>query len=117
MIEPEIVRVIGALVGGKVFPDTAPGGTTPPYAIYQQIGGRKISTLENAPTGRRNGRFQINVWAKTRAQASTLSRAIEVALQTDPAVFADPIGELASDHDDAVQLYGAVQDFSISWDD
>lgn len=117
MIEEHIARVIGSHVDGNVFPDTAPGDTLPPYAVCQQIGGRVITTLEGVPSGRRQGRFQVNVWSKTRAEASALSREIEASMQTDPAVFAEPIGALAADYDHVVQMYGAQQDFSVSWDD
>jgi len=117
VIEPHIVRVIGPHVDGKVFPDEAPGDTRPPYAIYQQIGGPVITTVEGGPSGRQKGRFQVNVWASTRAAASTLSRAIQASMQSDPVVFAEPLGALAADFDRAIKLYGATQDFSISWDD
>jgi hypothetical protein len=111
-VEAEIWRVVAPLVGDRVFPDDAPTETTLPYATYTQIGGQALTFMSGLPDIR-NGRFQFNVWAKTRDEASTLMRTIADALELDPVLRATPLGELAGTFEPITKLRGATQDFSI----
>lgn len=97
----------------RVFPDVAPYGTPTPYVTWQQIGGKPARFLDNTAADRRNAYIQINVWADTRLQASTLARQIEDALCASNALQATPQGEPVGAIDDGDQLRGTVQSFSI----
>lgn len=112
-IEASLRAAILAIVG-RCYPDAAPQGAELPYATYQQVGGRTIRFLRDAPT-KRNARMQVNVWATTREEASTLMRAIESALVVDP-WQAEVLGALVAQYEPVQRLYGAQQDFSVWWE-
>ncbi|MCO5412851.1 DUF3168 domain-containing protein [Ralstonia mojiangensis] len=111
-VEAEIWRAVAPIVSDRVFPDEAPADTVLPYVTYSQIGGRAFTFLAGLPD-KRNGRFQFNVWAKTRDEASTLMRAIADTLELDDVLQATPLGELAATLEPETKLRGATQDFSI----
>ncbi len=80
--EPTIVTALGALVSNRVFPDVAPENTERPYITYQQIGGVGINFLDQGTIpNKRHARFQINVWADTRAAVVTLMEQVEAAIR------------------------------------
>ena len=66
MIEESITAALGPLFGGRVFPDEAPFDTPRPYAFYTQVGGEEPTFIDKTPSGIRNARMQINIWAATR---------------------------------------------------
>lgn len=95
-----------------VFPDFAPVSTPRPYVTWQAVGGEVINPLANVAPGRRNAEIQINVWSDTRAQALSISRAIEDAMRAASAFTARPVSAAVSDYDADVPVYGCRQDFS-----
>ncbi|MCL9849869.1 DUF3168 domain-containing protein [Ralstonia solanacearum P673] len=111
-VEADIRRVVAPFVDDRVFPDEAPLDTPLPYVTYQQIGGLPFTFLDGLPD-KRNGRFQFNLWAATRDEASGLMRAIADAVELDPVLQATPLGELAGTVEPITKLRGAQQDFSI----
>ncbi|WP_275760836.1 DUF3168 domain-containing protein [Ralstonia pseudosolanacearum] len=111
-VEAEIRRLVAPMVGDRVYPDEAPADEPLPYVTYSQIGGRPFTFLAGLPD-KRNGRFQFNVWAQTRDEASLLMRAIADALELDDVLQATPLGELAATVEPETKLRGATQDFSI----
>lgn len=112
MIEPTLTTTLGAFVGGRVYPDTAPANTPLPYCTYQQVGGRPVSFLEGQPASQRHARIQINVWSKTRQEAMTIIRQIEDAMVKSPLLGVIEGGAVAM-LDPATNLRGAMQDFSF----
>jgi hypothetical protein len=96
-----------------VHPDIAPPGTPRPYVTWQALGGEVARFLDNSAADKRNTLMQINAWATTRMQATTLIRAIEDALADSPHFVARPQGEALSTHEPATGLYGSIQRFSI----
>ncbi|APF86964.1 DUF3168 domain-containing protein [Ralstonia solanacearum] len=111
-VEADIRRVVAPFVDDRVFPDEAPPDTPLPYVTYQQIGGLPLTFLDGLPD-KRNGRFQFNLWAETRDEASGLMRSLADALELDPVLQATPLGELAGTFEPITKLRGATQDFSI----
>ena len=97
----------------RVFPDVAPSGTTLPYVTWQGIGGESVGFVDNTAADKRNTRLQINVWAKTRPEATSIARQIEDVLCATSLFVATPLGEAVSDYDSETKTYGAMQDFSI----
>ena len=94
-------------------PATPPPGTPRPYVTWQALGGEVARFLDNSAADKRNTLMQINAWATTRMQATTLIRAIEDALADSPHFVARPQGEALSTHEPATGLYGSIQRFSI----
>jgi hypothetical protein len=112
-IEKDIFDALKGLVGNRVYPDVAPSGAVKPYITYQQVGGTAWNFLEATLTGKRNGRFQVNVWTDTRAAAASLSRSVEDALVQNVKAFV--LGAPVSTYEDDLKLYGTRQDFSINF--
>lgn len=112
MIEPTLVTVLGALVGGRAFPDFAPAGTALPFATFQQAGGTAFAYLEGQPSDKKNARIQINVWAASRAESMTLIRQMEDAVVQAP-LLGEPLGAAAAVYDEGACMRGARQDFSF----
>ena len=112
MTESDLVTVLGAFVGNRVFPDTADLGTPLPYIIYQQVGGQAFSYLGSEVTDKKPARIQIRLWSETRAQAMTTIRQIENALVSAP-LHGMPLGAAIATYDENAKLRGALQDFSF----
>lgn len=112
-VESDIVAALTSLVAGRVYPDLAPPAPQLPYIVYQQVGGEAPTFLERAVPSAKNGRFQVNVWAATRLQASALAVQAEAALTTATAFQCKPLGAFVAAFDDDTQLRGTTQDFSI----
>lgn len=112
-IEADIYTTLQGLVGGRCFPDVAPLTTVRPYITYTQIGGEAISYVENTLPSSKNGRFQVNVWADTRASASSTILLVEAALLTSSTFQARAVGAPSSGYEPDVPVYGSMQDFSI----
>lgn len=115
-IEADLTTVLGALAGGRCFPDVAPIATTRPYIVYQQVGGVEIQFLERAVPSKQNGRFQVSVWADTRSAAAALMGQVASALVLSTAFQASAMAAPVALYDEDLARYGARQDFSI-WSD
>jgi hypothetical protein len=111
VIETSLVAIVGPLLGGRIFPDSAPFNTPKPWATYQQVGGDSPTFIDNTPVGIRNALIQINVWAATRAQATTLILQIEAALIAAGDMQVRPSGAFLSVPGYDNTIYGAQQDF------
>lgn len=115
-VESLIFDTLKALVSDRVYPDIAPVGVTAlPRITYQQVGGQALNFLENVPAGKKNGRFQVNVWGATRLQVSALSRQVEDALKSTDALYPTILGAPVGTFEDDTKLYGTRQDFSFWW--
>lgn len=112
-IEADLFTTLNGLVGGRMFPDDAPNGTTLPYITYTQMGGDVVRYTEAAVPNVKNGLFQFNVWGATRAACSALILQIEAALVTSALFQTDPQGAYESLRDHDMDLRGARQTFSI----
>lgn len=115
-IETDIVMTVGALCGGRIFPDVASFDTAKPFVTYIQVGGETIDTINDYPAAPnlRNSRIQFNVWATTRNEANTLMRTIEDALRAAP-LNGRPAGALIARHEEVTDTKGAQLDFKFWW--
>lgn len=104
----DIKTAVGALVSGRCYPLNAPEKPTAPYAVYFQVANAPEVTMETAiPI--ENTRVQVDVYAKTYAEAQTLAGATRTAMMglgAVPLLHADLFEQ-------EVKLYRVVQDFSI----
>lgn len=97
----------------RIYPDVAPAGVAKPYMTWQALGGEVLSFLDNTVGDKRNTLLQVNAWALTRKEATTLIRQAEDAIRTSAAFVARPQGEAVSLHEPDTGLYGSIQRFSI----
>lgn len=97
----------------NVHPDIAPPGTPRPYITWQALGGEVARFLDNTAADKRNTLLQIDAWAHTRIQATTLIRSIEDTLAASPHFVARPQGEAMSTFEPVTGLYGSIQRYSI----
>lgn len=111
-VEADLIAVLDPLVGSRVYPDVGPDNAVTPYVTYQQVGGVPVNFLAGVPD-KRNGRFQINVWSRTRAEAMGIIRQIEDAVRLSSTLLATSEGGAVSVYEPDTKLYGARQDFSI----
>lgn len=114
--EAIIFATLRVLVADRVYPDVAPDGVVRPYVTYQAVGGAALNFMDAAVPSKRNGRFQVNVWADTRMQAATLARQVEDALRVAPGLQTTVIGAPVADYEEDTRLFGTMQDFSF-WTD
>mgnify|MGYP002777216211 CR=1 FL=1 len=112
-VEANLFGSVQGLVSGRCYPDEAPATATPPYIVYQQVGGEAPTFLENALPSKENGRFQFTVWAQTRIQAKAISKQIEAALVADTDFQARPLGSPIAVIDEDTKLRGSRQDFTV----
>jgi hypothetical protein len=111
--ESTIFDTLKSLVSNRVYPDVAPAGAATPYITYQQVGGEALAYVENTLPSSKNGRYQVNVWATTRAAAAALALQVEAALVQASAFQARAVGAPAATLDMDLSLYGTLQDFTI----
>lgn len=111
-LEATLKTTLGALVGGRCYPDTSPDGAAFPLIIYQQVGGVAVDFMEGKVADKDNARVQVNVWSRTRLEASSLARSARVAL-VEGSTKATTLGAAVALYDDAMKLYGTRQDFGI----
>lgn len=115
MLEIAIRFALKGLADGRVYPDEAPEGTARPYITFQSAGGRSEVVLAG-PTGERNARVQINVWAESRLGAAYLMeqvRAVVCDRSSPSSLRGIPAGEPMSRHAPDTNWYGSQMDFSL----
>ena len=113
-VESDIFDSLKGLVGNRCFPDMAPISTVKPYITYVQIGGESISYVDDTMPDHKMGRFQINVWADTRASASSVMLQVEGAMVLATTFQARPVSAPSSDYDHDMATYGSMQDFNVT---
>ena len=103
--------------GNNVYPDATPANPPAPFIVYQQVGGEAYWYVENKMPGKANARVQISVFAASRLDATALMFQVQKRLCEQNNKFAvRPIGAPINDYDEALELYGSLQDFSIQYD-
>jgi hypothetical protein len=111
-LEESLYAILGPIFDGRLSPDVTPDNPEFPLAVYQQAGGQAIDFADQTPADNDNARVQVWVWAKTRLEASELSRQVRTAL-LESALIAKTLGAPVSTTNDTLKLYGARTDFSI----
>lgn len=112
-IEELVRQALGDLAGGRIFPDFAPAGTVPPFITYQVVGGKPINFLTGDRPDRTNARVQINVWSKSRLDASVLGAEVEDAIRVAVMLQPEVLTGRNSTFDEETQYRGTMQDFSL----
>ncbi len=115
-LESSLATLLGPLADGRATPDVVPEGSDYPAITFQQIGGRAGWYAESTMPSHKHARVQINTWAKTRLESSTLARAIENAFCTS-GLIVEPYGAPTAVFEELLNLYGTRQDFGIWFPD
>lgn len=96
--------------GAEVHPVIAPDATPLPYIVYQRI----VSNTENVldgDSGLVNTRIQIDVYARTYAQAVAVMGQVDALMNT---WVVQNISILTLDgYEDAVKLFRVTSDYSV----
>jgi hypothetical protein len=112
-VEADIFSTLKSLVGNRVYPDMAPINAVKPYITYSQVGGEAVTYLGAEVPSIKHGRMQFNVWGESRTSVMSLMLQVESALTIATTFQAKPIGAAESSYDHDMQVYSAMQDFSI----
>lgn len=70
---------VNALVSGRIYPQTLPQNVVLPAIVYSQISSVRGSS-HSGTSGFASCRFQVDIWATTYYQASTVANAVRTAL-------------------------------------
>lgn len=114
-IESSLFTLLGPLVDGRCYPDVTPDNPVFPLVIYQGAGGQALEWLDRTLPDTENYRIQIECWAKTRIEASTLASQVRQKIIEEGHDFdsAESLGQAVTDYQKDLKLYGSRQDFSI----
>lgn len=114
-IESSLFALLGPLVGGRCYPDSTPDSPEFPAVIYQVVGGQALEWLDRTLPETENYRVQVEIWAKTRKEASALALAVRQKIIEDGAAFdsAQTLGQAVTDYQAALKIYGSRQDYSV----
>lgn len=112
-LEADFTQLIMTLCP-RITPDVADVGTPTPYVIWEQVSGTSLRFLDGTAADKRRAEIQFTVWDTTRGAANALMLQIEDLLCTSTAIVqAQPLSGLVAAFDDADELRGTVQSFSI----
>ena len=99
------------LANMKVRAEVAQPTDVTPYIVYTQVSGVRIKSL-TGDSGLSNPRFQIDVYADTKAQSTALKSAIREAVLSCQPLGAVLVGE-SSGYEPDTKRYRHQQDFSF----
>ena len=112
-IEADIYTALKGLVSNRCFPDFAPLGTIRPFITFEQAGGEALSFIERALPSLKNGRFEIGVFADSRASCAAIALQVEAAMAAATAFQSTAIHAPISDYASDVKIYSSTQNFSV----
>lgn len=113
MIELHLFNALTGLVAGRIYADVAPADTQMPFITYQAVGGQPINYTTGETPDKENTRVQVNVWANSRLEATTIGKQVEDALRGAIELQAEVATGRAATYDETVGARGTVQDFSF----
>ncbi|MCE3605822.1 DUF3168 domain-containing protein [Massilia sp. P8910] len=112
-METAVYAALLGLGAGEVFPDFAPEGTAPPYLTFQAVGGAPINFLDGGVPDKERVRVQVNVWAATRLEASSIGKQAENALRVVAGLQTTVLTGRIATFDEPTRLRGTMQDFEF----
>lgn len=102
---------ISAIVGTRVYPVIAPELTVPPFCVYTKVVTNPVNSLIGA-NPLTNPLFQIDIYARTHTQASSLGILLrEAILAATP--FSAVWRDTRDDYEPDTKLFRVSLDFSI----
>lgn len=112
-VEASIFGILGPLVSNRCYPDFAPLGTVRPFITYEQAGGDALSFLDGALPDKKHGRFEVGVYADSRAACAALALQVEAAMAAAASFQSTAIHAPISDYASDVKIYSSTQNFSV----
>lgn len=112
-VESDLYDTLKVLVSNRVFPDLAPLGTVRPFIVFEQTGGDAFHFLDGSLPDKKHGRFEIGVYADTRAACAALALQVETAMAGASAFQSTAIHAPISDYASDVMIYSSTQNFSV----
>ena len=112
-IEASIYSELKSLVSNRCFPDFAPLGTIRPFITFEQVGGDALSYLDGTLPDKKNGRFEIGVYADSRASCAAIALQVESVMAAATVFQASAIHAPISDYASDVLIYSSTQNFSV----
>ena len=70
---------VAALAADRVYTEVLPQSPTVPAVVFTEVAGDEDVALDG-PTGARSRRLQVDSWATTRAEATSLALAVKSAI-------------------------------------
>ena len=111
-VQEQIVTLLsgGTAAGARVYPLTAPDGVAKPYITYQRISSNSENVL-SGDSGLTNTRMQIDVYATTYAQATSIGAQVDALMS---AWSVQNVSVLLQDFfEDQVKLFRISHDYSL----
>ena len=112
-VEADIFNTLKGLVGNRCYPDFAPLGTVRPFITYEQAGGDAMHYFDGALPDKKHGRFEVGVYADSRAACAALSLQVEAAMAGAAAFQCTAINAPISDYASEFKIYSSTQNFSV----
>jgi hypothetical protein len=112
-VESDLFGLLKGLVGNRCFPDFAPLGTVRPFLTFEQVGGEALSFIDGTLPDKKNGRFEIGVYADSRASCAAIALQVESLMAAATVFQASAIHAPISDYASEVKIYSSTQNFSI----
>jgi hypothetical protein len=112
-VESDLYNTLKGLVANRCYPDFAPLGTVRPFITFEQTGGESLYFIDGSLPDKKHGRFEIGVYADTRAACAALALQVEATLAAATVFQASAIHAPISDYADEVKIYSSTQNFSV----
>ncbi len=112
-VESDIFTTLKGLVGDRCFPDFAPLGTVRPFITFEQTGGDAMHFTDGTLPDKKNGRFEIGVYADTRASCASIALQVEATMAAATVFTATAIHAPISDYASGVNIYSSTQNFNV----
>ena len=112
-VESDLYGILKGLVSNRCFPDFAPLGTVRPFITFEQVGGEALSFLDGTLPDKKHGRFEISVYADSRAACAAVALQVESVMAAASVFQSTAIHAPISDYADEVKIYSSTQNFSV----
>ncbi len=84
-----------------------------PFITFEQAGGEALSFIDGTLPDKKHGRFEIGVYADSRAACAALALQVESAMAAATAFQSIAIHAPISDYAPDVKIYSSTQNFSV----
>lgn len=113
MIESHIAARLGALAGGRVYPDIAPADAAAPRITWLAVG-TVTGWVLSGWDGSQNASLQVDCWANTRLEAIQLGQqTFEALAQPGPGFTVGGAQRLPDDYEADTRLYRVSWEFTL----
>ena len=100
-----------ALVGDRVFALIIPDGTYLPCVTFQRISGMPANTV-GGRSGREEIEMQVDVWARTYAEAKAVTKAVRDAVPARGAVFGAHLIQDSDTYESETNYYRITMEYT-----